>query len=202
MEDQLLSDLVRPYEAKAIFTSQDLANIWDSLVPGDDPMSFAFVEDSFLHELAEEDEEPLRFRGGWTIKVKANLLRTAILTALITGALIHSQTPEIPAIVIPAVVPLLFEMERVRLKRSEELILLELAYKPEAKDKTAAELYALLPEKIRKDLSELDFADFLDSCRSAGLIDEKGKLPGALVSAEDRFTMRPLGNARFHIEFK
>lgn len=202
MEDQLLCEIVEPYATKAIFTSQDLANIWNSLVSEDDPMSYAFVEDAFLHELTEENQEPLRFRGGWTIALKANLLRTAVMTALITGALIHSQTPAIPSIVIPAIVPLLFEMERVKLKRSEELILLELAYKPEAKDKTAAELYALLPEKIRKDLSELEFADFLDSCKAAGLVDESEKSPGAMVSAEDRFTIRPLSNPRFHVQFK
>jgi len=83
-------------------------------------------------------------------------------------------------------------VHQVRLTRSQELVLAELQLTPEARSGglTAEELYAKLPYQIRNQLSWLDFVDFLDQVRRAGLADPV---------ADDRLILRAPDNARLRI---
>ena len=95
-------------------------------------------------------------------------------------------------LVAPAVLPLLFDVHQMRLTRSRELVLAELQLTPEARSGglTAEELYAKLPYQIRDQLSWLDFVDFLDQVRRAGLADP---------AADDRLILRAPDSARLRI---
>ena len=91
-------------------------------------------------------------------------------------------------LVAPAVLPLLFDVRQVRLGPSEEIVLAELRLSPEARagGLTADELYARLAPQTQRQLSRLDFADFLDQVRRAGLADpgDGGRL--VLTAARQR----------------
>jgi hypothetical protein len=83
-------------------------------------------------------------------------------------------------------------VHQVRLSRSQELILAELQPTPEARPGglTAEELYAKLTERTRNQLSWLDFVDFLDQIRRAGLADP---------AAGGRLVLRAPDNARLRL---
>ncbi|MGO9216540.1 MAG: hypothetical protein ACLP5E_02015 [Streptosporangiaceae bacterium] len=83
-------------------------------------------------------------------------------------------------------------MHQVRLKPSEEIVLAELQLTPEAHSGglTAEQLYARLTEQTRNQLSWLDFTDFLDQVRRAGLADP---------AAGGRLVLRAPDNARLRI---
>jgi hypothetical protein len=126
------------------------------------------------------------------VDLRGGLARTALATAFLAGVLAASGVTGLLPLVAPAVLPLLFDVRQVRLTRSQELILAELRLTPEARSGglTAEELYARLPPQIQNQLSWLDFVDFLDQVRRAGLAD----------SAEgDRMILRPPDKARFRI---
>lgn len=188
---------------QAGFSQQQLRELWQQLYPLDAAgaeSSYQTVEDAFLAQLHPAVLAELAYKpGGWTIKVSESALKTGLVGALLTGVLISSGLGGIPALVIPAIVPLLFEVEKVRLSKSEQLILAELTWQAEARALTAAALYALLPTPIQDELSQLDFSDFLEKCRRAGLSEESESDPLALQPPDKRFSLRSPGQPRFRV---
>ena len=140
-----------------------------------------------------EGEQALDLRsGGWVIDLRGGLIRGALATAFLAGVLAASGVAGLLPLVAPAVLPLLFDVHQMRLTRSRELVLAELQLTPEARSGglTAEELYAKLPYQIRDQLSWLDFVDFLDQVRRAGLADP---------AADDRLILRAPDSARLRI---
>lgn len=115
-----------------------------------------------------------------------------LATAFVAGVLAASGVTGLLPLVAPAVLPLLFDVHQVRLRSSEELVLAELQLTPEARSGglTAEELYARLSYQTRNQLSWLDFVDFLDQVRHAGLADS---------AAGGRLILRAPDNARLKI---
>jgi len=178
-------------------SADDLAAVWAQMFPFQDGAArtgLRTFQTAFRAAIAEGgDEEVLNLRGGgWVVDLRGGLVRTALATAFIAGVLAASGVTGLLPLVAPAVLPLLFDVHQVRLKPSEELVLAELQLTPRARSGglTADELYALLPHQIQEQLSRLDFADFLDQIRRAGLADR---------TADGRLTLRTPNNARLKI---
>ncbi|MCY1141005.1 hypothetical protein OWR29_23660 [Actinoplanes sp. Pm04-4] len=180
-------------------TRDDLDELWTSLLP--DTYAARQGRSVFLRSV-EEGLTPggrpgaeLEFRpGGWEVDLTRAATKTVVASAFLGGLLAVLGTAQLPAAVAAAVLPMLFEIRRVQLKASEQEILADLTGNAEIADgKTPDELYAALSPEIREQLSRLEFADFLDSLRRAGLLDQ---------GDGDIIKVRPAGSSRFRITLK
>lgn len=196
LEDYLHSSLTASAADRSAITSDDLAALWAQMFPGQDGATrtgLRTFQTAFRAAADTEVEQALDLRsGGWVIDLRGGLVRGALATAFLAGVLAASGVTGLLPLVAPAVLPLLFDVHQVRLTRSQELVLAELQLTPEARSGglTAEELYAKLPYQIRDQLSWLDFVDFLDQVRRAGLADP---------AADDRLILRAPDNARLRI---
>lgn len=197
LEDYLQAGLTASAADPAAVSADDLAALWAQMFPGQDGATWTGLrtfQTAFRAAVADvEGEEALNLRsGGWAIDLRGGLIRTALATAFIAGVLAASGVTGLLPLVAPAVLPLLFDVHQVRLSRSQELILAELQLTPEARSGglTDKELYARLTEQTRNQLSWLDFVDFLDQVRRAGL---------AEPAADGRLVLRAPDNARLRL---
>jgi hypothetical protein len=197
LEDYLQASLTTSAADPAAVSTDDLAALWAQMFPGQDGATrtgLRVFQSAFRAALADGDsDEALNLGGGgWVIDLHGGLVRSALATAFLAGVLAASGVTGLLPLVAPAVLPLLFDVHRVRLTRSQELVLAELQLTPEARSGglTAEELYAKLPHQIRNQLSWLDFVDFLDQVRQAGLADS---------AADGRLVLRAPDNARLRI---
>ena len=138
-------------------------------------------EEVFLSSIRTEESgalsEELHYSpGGWILKFWSGATRSVILSALMWAMLSMAGYPQLPIVVIPAVLPLLFDVEKVRLSASQECVYTALTLQPEVREKKlgAEELYSALPEKMRDELSFLDFIEFLEACYKSGLAQKHG----------------------------
>jgi hypothetical protein len=175
--------------------SEDLERLWSDLMP--DSYAGRRGLDVFLQAVQAgaglAPDADLQFRpGGWQVDVRRGAVQSVIAAALIVGFLVAIGATAIPAAVVPAVVPLFFDVQRVTLTPGQQYLLTELTGHKEALDgtRTPRELYDRLPGDVRSQLSFMDFTDFLDTCRRAGLAD---------TSAAGTVTVRPAEQARFRI---
>lgn len=197
LEDYLQASLTAAAADPAAVSADDLAAVWAQMFPGQDGATrtgLRTFQTAFRAAVADaEGEEALNLRsGGWAIDLRGGLIRTALATAFIAGVLAASGVTGLLPLVAPAVLPLLFDVRQVRLSRSQEVILAELQLTPEARSGglTDKELYARLTEQTRNQLSWLDFVDFLDQVRRAGL---------AEPAADGRLVLRAPDNARLRL---
>ena len=170
--------------------SEDLERLWSDLMP--DTYAGRRGLDVFLQAVQAAADETadadLQFRpGGWQVDLRRGAVQSVIAAALIGGLLIALGATAIPAAVVTAVVPLFFDIKRVALTPGQEYLLAELVGHKEALDgtRTPRELYDQLTDEVRGQLSYMDFADFLDTCRRAGLADTSGAGTVTVRSADD-----------------
>ena len=181
--------------AQQTVSSEDLERLWSDLMP--DTYAGRRGLDVFLQAVqAGANETPdadLQFRpGGWQVDLRRGAVQSVIAAALIAGLLVALGATAIPAAVVTAVIPMFFDIRRVALTPGQEYLLAELVGHKEALDgtRTPRELYDQLTEEVRSQVSFMDFADFLDTCRRAGLAD---------TSATGTVMVRPADEARFRI---
>lgn len=180
-------------------TSDDLEQLWSELMP--DSYRARRGLELFLDSVrtaADQapDQADLQFRpGGWQVNLSRGAVQTIVATALLAGLLVVFGAAQIPAGVATAVVPLLFDVERIRLTPGQEYLLAELVAHREALDgsMTPRELYEKLPPDTRAQLPFLEFADFLGTCYGAGLAD---------VAESGTVQLRPSDRARFRITLR
>lgn len=168
-----------PANETIVFSQLELQEYWAERILGDDYLAIearqAF-EQAFLHYIGEQQAiSDLAMRGGWTFKLKAGLVKTAISGAFMSGLFCFMQFDAIGAAVLPSILPFLFELDKIELSRKEETILAQLLLREEVKTNlhSAEELYALLPPATKILLNPLDFQDFLDQLDLAGHLKEK-----------------------------
>jgi hypothetical protein len=115
--------------------------------------------------------------GGWVVDTTSSLARAAVTAALMTAVMYAGGFDQIPAYVLPAVLPLVVDLDRVRLSRSDRKLLALLRVNAGAAAGQAVNtdvLYNRLPASIRQEISPLDFADFVDRLVAAGEADDPG----------------------------
>lgn len=203
-----LEDVVTAHEltlqqpGRLIEPKLDLPSLWSSLTSGageaeDEATSrreglIAFMEAA--HALDQGSGEELDLRaGGWTVDLSGGVVRTGLCAALLTGVLAMAGVTALAPVVLPAVLPLLFDVRRTRVTAGDRELLAELIAVPRlvGKSFTRAELYRELPDSLKDDLSRRDLANFLDELSKAGLAD---KVDGA-------FRLRSPDQARFRISW-
>jgi hypothetical protein len=115
--------------------------------------------------------------GGWVVNTTSSLARAAVTAAVMTAVMYAGGFNQIPAYVLPAVLPLVVDLDRVKLSRGDRKLLALLRVNAGA---TAGQpvdtdvLYNRLPANVRPEVSPLDFADFVDRLITAGEADDPG----------------------------
>lgn len=135
------------------------------------------VEDCVL-EAAGETNEALEMRpGGWRVKVTSTLVKAAIATGLMAGILSQAGFDQLPTYILPAVLPLIIDVEQAKLSRQQRALLLQLRAHAGNAAGVAVQpdvLYNRLPASVRGDISLLDFCDFMQALIETGHADDAG----------------------------
>jgi hypothetical protein len=157
--------------------------------PANNPDVWEACEDAIL--AAVNAERGLHMRpGGWTVDLTDSTARFVVAAALIAACLWYVGLDQLPAILLPQVLPILFDIKKARLSRSDQRLLLHLRlamtaeqmqypWPPEA-------LYGRLPDHLRSVVSQEDFEDFIRRLVHVGEADDAG---------HDEVRIRPAGKA-------
>ncbi|MCD0453777.1 hypothetical protein LO762_32020 [Actinocorallia sp. API 0066] len=192
---------ILPAIAEGRVRQEDLEHLWSGLFPEEDYASRrgrdAFL-DGFLAVASggSSNGSDLAFRpGGWEVNLGKGIVQTSVATALLGGVLAMLGAAQVPAAVLTAVIPLLFDIGRVRLTEGQGYVLAELVVDPRAQngELSAEQLHESLSPALRQSVSLLDFRDFLATFRRAGLADD---LP------DGNIRLRPADRAKFRISFR
>lgn len=167
-------------DGEATVSRAELRTLWETWFGDESPGSDSGWE-SFIDVIeATLDQEPdieLHFGGAWTIRARSALVKAALSSGLVVGALALIGTGGLPAIVLPAVVPLLFDLDTVDLSAGDKYIVAHLRLQEGFREgaMTADQVYAALPDDVQARMSRADLADFIDRCAKAGVADAKNE---------------------------
>lgn len=161
-------------------TDVQVRQIWTDLTgidPAESPDAWEACEDAILGAL--DPDRGLRMRpGGWSVDLGVSAVRAAVAAALIAGCMWPAGLDQLPAFVLPAVLPLLFDVQRARLTRQDERLLLDLRMSMTAEQMqwpwVPEALYQRLPNELRSTISLDDFRDFVQRLAQAGEADDAG----------------------------
>lgn len=115
--------------------------------------------------------------GGWRINVAGTAVKTILTSALLGAALFYNGATDIPAELLPAVVPLLVDVNRVRLSRRDRELLVPLRLTSSELGGLAVSphvLYNRLEPSVQAELGYSDFSEFCDRLIAAGHMDDAG----------------------------
>ncbi|MGV1005171.1 MAG: hypothetical protein ACOYEV_10515 [Candidatus Nanopelagicales bacterium] len=146
-------------------------------------------EDIILGATADSTGGELHMRpGGWRINLAASLVRATISAAIVGAGLVAIGADQIPLLLLPAVLPLLIDLERVELDLAERELLIPLRQACIGIEGIAVQpqvLYNRLEPGVRAQLNYYDFVAYLDRLTKAGELDNAGlgevrpRAPGA-----------------------
>jgi hypothetical protein len=114
--------------------------------------------------------------GGWVLRLHDAAIRASLATAVTAGVMAVAGFDQLPALVLPAVLPLLIDIERVELSPGDRYVLAELRLQPDVvgAEMTPRELYERLPDNLKADISVPDFLDLIQRLTAAGEADRFG----------------------------
>jgi len=129
--------------------------------------------------------------GGWQWNMSSGAAKSVLASALLYGVLVAAGVPGLLPIVVPTVIPLLFEVEKVRLSRAEKNVIGIIGARKDAFDRrgNTRELYASLPDDVRQSVSEREFGEFIDAAIRAGVASEEGDIVEVLETGESVFRL-------------
>lgn len=162
-----------------------------------DVQLFGALEEVFLQSIQDKDavDSELYIKSkAWTVKLSSGILKSTIMGAILTGVFFASGYTMIPGFVLPAIIPLLFDIEKVNISAKEDFILAQLTLNNQIlnKYKNPELIYDSLSEEITDELSKYDFIEFI----------EKMVLAGAFEQNKDSDVLIPLdGKTKFKINF-
>jgi len=143
------------------------------LTVDDQPDAVTAYETALQASLDDPSQSTLEMRpGGWVVDLKASTAKFAVSAAVLTGVMVASGYDQIPAYVLPAVLPLLFDVERAKLNRGDRKLLVELRTALGRSFGEPADIDALydrLPARVRDHVPPTDFADFIEKLVHKGL---------------------------------
>jgi hypothetical protein len=176
------SDLLPGNQETYEIDEQFLNDYWLRLVGNEtgiaaDRSRHIFVE-GFKRLSSGEDDPALLYlkTKGWRLSVKDHLIKNLLVAPAIGGLLYYLGYTQIAGFLIPTILPMLFDLRNIELKRSEEEILIKLPIDPKKKEfKTSSQWYHSLPPSIKKQVNELDFMDFIEKLVLAGYAKKNDK---------------------------
>lgn len=128
--------------------------------------------------------------GAWQWNLSDGLAKAAIISVLIAATLASAGVPiDMAPIVVPAVMPLLFDVKRVRLERTEDNYLRIIGIRPEITDRLGyiPDLYNSLPDQVKHDISRVQFESLLFKAVEAGRVVSYGEVFEVLPNGETAF---------------
>lgn len=155
------------------------------------------LEQAFLQSIQDKDtvDSELYIKSkAWTVKLSSGILKSTIMGAILTGIFFASGYTMIPGFVLPAIIPLLFDIEKVHISAKEDFILAQLTLNKQLLNEyqNPELIYDSLPEEITDELSKYDFIEFI----------EKMVLAGAFEQNKDSEVFIPEdGKTKFKINF-
>lgn len=160
---------------------------FEALLPGGHDLD-ALVANVASAVGAEQAAFELR-AGDWHLDLPAAIARSLINATVLTGALALLHEASIPAAVLGVVVPLIFDVKRVKLGASDRYVYAVL--REQAPHRRAIRgWYDQLPPHVRDEVTALEFRDIIERLEDAGLVglDERDQL--ALAQPSDRRLVR------------
>lgn len=161
-------------------SQEELFELWSSISSVDLFNQFSFTDFETIFQLDIENEpNNLQFNPtGWEIKLKQGIVRASILAIIETMVLKAMNQSDIPLTILLLIVPLLFDVNEIKLDDNEKAIYLDLSKNPKifTHTYTPIKLYENhLSKKIKKDLNKLDFLSFLEKLKKIGLLKKNFK---------------------------
>ncbi len=120
------------------------------------------------------DERALHARpGGWVLRLGDATARAGLATAVTAGVMAAAGFDQLPALVLPAVLPLLIDLDHVELSPGDRHVLATLRLQPDVvnTENSPPALYDALPADLRDQVSMPDFLDLIERLRDAGQAD-------------------------------
>jgi hypothetical protein len=160
----------------------ELTALWDLLGIADDALRDEFVDTvaglaaADMESVQDADPELHLRLGHWEIDLARQGIRTGILSAVAAAVLVHQGLTEFGVAFATAVLPAVFDIERIELFPGDRRLVTEIRLRYAYRQGFATEddLYAALPAATREVINRYDFADFIGRLRAAGLTDETG----------------------------
>lgn len=158
-------------------TYEELAKIWSEFVSPnyfDYQMGLELVNVAFLSTIEQDDNQDINLNiltGGWKVKLNSGVLKTGLSMAILTGLLkMTAVTGSLAGFVLPGVIGLLFDIEKISLTKKETDIYTNLVLKPDVTKllHEPEELYKLLPTEYQEQINYLDFLDFMEKLHLSG----------------------------------
>lgn len=134
-------------------------------------------EDVLLEAVSDGDDAFHMRPGGWRVNLAGGAVKALLVTVVLAAALFFSGADDIPLELLPVVVPLLVDVERVRLSRRDEELLIPLRVASDGVTGMALRhegLYNRLDPAVREQLNYGDFVDFCERLIKAGYADDAG----------------------------
>lgn len=139
---------------------------------------FADLCEDIVVGAAAADSSAFHMRAGaWRIDVSGTVTRTLLAAAFLGAALAAIGTSDIPEELYPAVLPLLVDVERIRVSRRDKALLAPLRNASQGVEGIALNpqvLYARLDPSVRSQLCAGDFEDLCERLVEAGHLDDGG----------------------------
>jgi hypothetical protein len=182
-------------------SEETLNDFWNEITGSDKGIASLNAKHIFLEEFKRNTTEKIGDSDlyyktkGWKIIVKKNILKGIIITPSLYGILHYlGITTGLASIVLPSIIPMIFDIENINLNKKEEGILLKLPINKAKKQyKTAEEWYESLPKSIQEQINFLDFKDFMDKLVLGGL---------AKTNKKERYLIFKKGKNVFKISFE
>lgn len=134
-------------------------------------------EDILLEAVSDGDDAFHMRPGGWRVNLAGGAVKALLVTVVLAAALFFSGADDIPLELLPVVIPLLVDVERVRLSRRDEELLIPLRVASDGVTSMALRhegLYNRLDPAVREQLNYGDFVDFCERLIKAGYADDAG----------------------------
>lgn len=134
-------------------------------------------EDVLLEAVSDGDDAFHMRPGGWRVNLAGGAVKALLVTVVLAAALFFSGADDIPLELLPVVVPLLVDVERVRLSRRDEELFIPLRVASDGVTGMALRhegLYNRLDPAVREQLNYGDFVDFCERLIKAGYADDAG----------------------------
>ncbi|WP_157117771.1 hypothetical protein [Nocardia vaccinii] len=173
----ILHDVVGSFlNGRDSLTSDDLADLWWSVfnrgTAGADEGLVRFVD------LLSVDTEidGLEFKlGAWKWDVQANVANSVLSSLLIGGVFEATGHLHWAGYTLPAVLGVLFKMEKVRIETKDKALALVLQQQTgdDGRPRTVDELFNLLPQREKRLIAKSDFVAFVERLRQSGKAEQE-----------------------------
>lgn len=170
----ILQDAVDSFlDDKDSLSSEDLAELWWSVFDRNAHGAEDGLE-RFIDLLSvDADIDGLEFKlGAWKWDAQTNIANSILSSLLVGGVLESLGHLHWAGYTLPAILGVLFKMEKVRIEAKDKALVLILQQKTsdDGRPRSIDELYSLLPKKEQRVIAKSDFVAFVERLRQSGKV--------------------------------